>query len=74
MSCTPEHVEPVIDSLLVHEFLVCSLLPDATLVEDQNSVGMADGGKPVRDDEGGMSGSHARDGLLDEIFRLGVHA
>ena len=37
-------------------------------------VGMADGAKPVRNDNTGSSFQHARDGTLYEEFRFGVYA
>lgn len=46
----------------------------AALVEDQDAVGVADGGQAVGDDDGGAALHEFFDGGLDELFGFGVDA
>ena len=55
-----------------YQLFVCTLFNDATVVEHDNQVGIADGGQAVGNDKGGAplhDGVHAS---LDELLRAGV--
>ena len=54
------------------EFGVGSRLDDAALVDDEDAVGVADGGEAVGDEEGGSSLHEGFEGLLDETLALGI--
>ena len=47
-------------------------LRDPTVVNDQDLVGISQGGQTVGDGEGGSVVGHLVDGVLDELFGLGV--
>src|SRR5699024_6802402 len=49
-----------------------ALLHDATLLHDDDDVGVADGGEAVRDDEGGAARAQFIHRLLDEHLSAGV--
>ena len=49
-----------------------SLLDDPTLGEDEDTVGVADGGEAVGDDEGGATLHEALEGFVDEALGLAV--
>ena len=49
-------------------------LGDAPAADDKDLVRAADGGQAVRHDEAGAPCQHRLDGVLDELFRLGVDA
>src|SRR4029079_11085453 len=56
------------------EFVVFAPLDDAPAIEDEDLVGMADGGEPVGDDEAGAARHEAIEGALDEALGLGIDA
>ena len=45
---------------------------DSSIVEDEDSLGAADGAEAVGDDDGGLAGEKFVEGLLDLLFALGV--
>ena len=45
---------------------------DATLLHDQDLIGIADGGEAVGDDEGGASVDEVLEGELDEMLGFGI--
>ena len=47
-------------------------LDDAALVDDQDLVGLADGGQAVGDDQAGAAFERGVEGALDGVLRLGV--
>jgi len=49
------------------------LLDDVAVFHHQNPVGIADGGKPVRDDEAGAPLHQLLGGFLDEHFGVRIH-
>src|SRR5438105_4679154 len=55
-----------------HEFVVGALLDDFAIDEDDDAVGMHDGGEAVGDDEGGAVAHEVFEGILDEVFAGGV--
>src|SRR4249919_3682258 len=65
--------QPAIAAGPGEKLLVTALFRDPTLLHDDNAVGAADGGHTVGDDERGAAVREARESLLDERFRLGVH-
>ncbi len=56
------------------EFVVGAALEDAAFLQDEDEVGVADGGEAVRDDEGGAAGEEALERLLDEELGVRVDA
>ena len=64
-------MEAPIDSALAHEFLMGAGFTDTALIQDDNAVGAANGGKPVGDDDRGAAGHQPPQPLLDHA--LGVH-
>src|SRR5712671_3658577 len=69
-----ELVEAVVDAALGEEFLVRALLAEATLVEDENAVGMLNGAEAMRDDQRGATAEQAVESIADLQLGLGVHA
>jgi hypothetical protein len=55
-----------------HEVVVRAHLGDGAGLQDGDEVGLADGGEPVRDDEGGAADHEAVQRLLHQLLRLGV--
>ena len=53
-------VELVVEPFLRKKFLVGSLFPDPAAMHDQDAVGVLDGGKTMRDDNGGSPASGGR--------------
>ena len=47
-------------------------LAKLALVHDEDGVGALDGGEPVRDEDGGAAGDHAREGEADAELGVGV--
>ena len=65
-------LEPVKIPFLRHELFIASDLGDATVFDKGDTVGLADGGKPVSDNEGGAFFHHVVGGLLNFLFGGGV--
>src|SRR5207302_9331651 len=73
MGAVLELVEPVVHAALAEEVAVGPHLDDASLVEHDDAVDVLDGREAVGDDDRGPSGHQLREGVLDEMLRLGVH-
>src|SRR6266853_1058304 len=56
------------------QFLMGAAFNDAAAVEDQNQIGVLNGGKALRDDERRSPFAEAAHGLPDEPLGLRVHA
>src|SRR6202521_5566212 len=54
------------------EFFVCAVFDNPSQFDDQDLIGAADGGKPVRDDEGRSSLHQVGKTLLDQLLRFRV--
>ena len=54
------------------QFVVGAALDDLAVVQDEDLVGVADGGEPVRDGDRGASCRHGVDGFLDGLLGLRV--
>src|SRR5579883_55782 len=67
-------VEGPVDPLPGQELVVGALLDEAALVEDEDSVGVLDGGQPVRDEDDGPPPEGRPQGAPDQRLRLAVHA
>lgn len=67
-------VQAVIISAQRQQLVVGAGLGDAPAADDKDLVRAADGGQAVRHDEAGAPCQHRLDGVLDELFRLGVDA
>ena len=62
--------QPVVGALEGQEFLVAALFDQAPPAENQDAVGLADGGEAVGDGDGGAAGEEGAAGLFNELFRL----
>ena len=62
----------LVDAVAVQQLLVAALLLDALLGEHQNLLGVADGGQPVGNDQGGTVFGQPLQALLDQPFALVV--
>jgi ribonuclease G len=65
-------LQPGIQAVHGHEFLVAALFGDAALFHDHDAVRMLDGGQPVGNDQGGAPRHQALESLLDQALGLGV--
>src|SRR5699024_9951957 len=65
-------VQLVILALFGDQFVVAAALDDAALFQDDDAVGVADGGQPVGDDEGGAAVHQAVHAGLDHRLGAGV--
>src|SRR5258708_40292598 len=74
LACELAEVEVMIKTLLVEELLVGAFFDDFAVVDDEDLVGVADGGEAVGDDEGGAALHEAQQGFLDVGFGAGVDA
>jgi hypothetical protein len=54
------------------QFVVLAALADPAAVNDQDLVGLLDGGQPVGDDQRGPAGQGRGERMLDGDLRLGV--
>ena len=63
-------LEPVKIPFLRHELFIASDLGDAAVFDKGDTVGLADGGKPVSDNEGGAFSHHVVGGLTFLIRRF----
>ena len=52
---------------------MCTRFDDLTVVHDEDHIGFADGGKPVRNDKAGSALHHFRKCVLNAHFRSGVN-
>ncbi len=59
-------------AVLGHQLFVAAALDDPAFLEDQDPVGMDDGGEPVGADEGGPALDEPLARFLHEEFSLGV--
>ena len=67
-----DHIESMIESLMGHELVMGSGFDDAAFVENNNPIGIAGCGEPVRNHYGG-SGLHEIDkGVLDFLLCFGI--
>ena len=64
----------MIAALFLKQFLVGSAFDDMTLVHNDYRVRIADGGKPVCDDETGPVLHKSDHGILDMLLGSGIHA
>ncbi len=55
------------------EVVVVAFLGDLAVAQDEDAVGVADGGEAVGDDEGGAAGDQRAEVLLDGSLGLRVH-
>lgn len=55
-----------------HEFVVCTLLDKFAVAHDEDAVGVADGGEPVRNHNAGPVGHEFAERILNEHFGGGV--
>ena len=62
----------LIQATLAHQFVMSALLYNTALVENDNHIGMADGGEAVGDDDGGAPLHDALESLLNGTLRLSV--
>ena len=69
-----EAMEPGVDAALEQQLFVASSLAHLASVHHQNLVGTADGREAVGDDDGSALAHQLGDGVLDELFGLGVDA
>src|SRR6185369_15619082 len=60
--------ETGIDAALGEQLLVRTDLDDASLVHDDDAIGMQDGGQPMRDHEAGASLHQALQRILNQVF------
>ena len=58
-------VEVGVEAVLGHEFVVVAAFDDVAITDDQDYVGIFDGGETVGNDEGGSAFGKFVDGLLD---------
>src|SRR5580658_6348167 len=65
-------IEIVIATVQSIKFFVGAAFDNPSLFDDQDLIGSADGGKAMRDDEGGSSLHQVGKTLLDKLLRLGV--
>ena len=66
-------VELVVLALLFHELLMGAPLYYPPLLHDHDAVGVAHGGEPVGDDEGGAPGHKGVHALLHQLLGTGVY-
>ena len=62
----------MIDAFLLNELIVVTKFDDAGAFKDGDGVCFADGGEAMGDDDGGFALHELFEGLLDELFCLGV--
>src|SRR5690606_41445235 len=67
-----EFVEPRVDPPGLEEFVVRALLTELAVVEDEDPIGVPDGGESVRDDERGAAAHEGLERLLYLELDLGV--
>lgn len=60
-------------ALTTHECIECALLDDPSAAHDNDQIGLADGGEPVRNNERGPTGSQLSEAFDDESLGFGVH-
>src|SRR5580700_7232532 len=65
-------IEIVIATVQSIKFFVGAAFDNPSLFDDQDLIGSADGGKAMRDDEGGSPLHQVGKTLLDQLLRLGV--
>src|SRR6266567_2893435 len=63
-----------VEAAALNQFLMGAAFNDAAAVEDQNQIGVLNGGKALRDDERRSPFAEAAHGLPDEPLGLRVHA
>ncbi len=61
------------ESLRIQQLLVCALLDDLAMVDDDHIIGIADGAEAVSDDETGTPFHQAQQRLLDTRLGAGVN-
>ena len=62
-----------IESAARHQIFVAALLDDAALVQDDDVVGLAQGGDAVGDEDGGAVFHDLAEVAQNRLFGLGVH-
>src|SRR5690606_34581968 len=67
-------VQLLVAAVRGQQFLVAALFDDAPLLDHQDPVGGADGGEPVRDDDGGAPAQRLGQRLLHRGLGGGVQA
>ena len=67
-----ELVELPVEAALGEQLLVGAALAKLAFVHDEDGVGALDGGEPVRDEDGGAAGDHAREREANAEFGVGV--
>ena len=65
-------VELPVEGALLHEFVMFARGFDTAPVDDDDPVGMKDGGEPVSYDKCGPVLDHIVYGVLHILFRLGI--
>ncbi len=64
--------EELVGPALGDELIVAAAFDDATVVDDEDAVGVADGGKTMSDDEAGAALHQTFEGFVDEPLALGI--
>ena len=67
-----EGIEVVVTALLRQQLLVVTLLDDLSVGQQDDIIGMLDGGKAMGHDQHGADVLHLFQGVLDQHFRFGV--
>ena len=66
-------IEAIVDSAQRQQFLMRTLLAQASFVEHENAMRVLNRAQPVRDDDRGAAFEQAVERLADQQFGLGVH-
>src|SRR5260221_9522956 len=61
-------IEGGVATALAQQLVVPSSLGDRAVFDDQDAIGVCDGMKPVRDDDGGAALAEVRDGVLHQAL------